>query len=160
MLRPGEPYKGEVKRRDSNFLGGRGKRKPGHRLQYPFSRPEKGEPGQSFSLLALAADSPLSAGLRKAARGQCAPTETCELTVSGSCSPERAKPPGKCKGKCFHSSDETGCVKMNNKAGPGPTSRPGCSANLALVEGRRGGYTLVSSPSKRPILSTFLSIVA
>ena len=35
-----------------------------------------------------------------------------------------------------------------------------CSANLAVAECPRKGYTLVSSPSRRPILSTFLSIVA
>ena len=35
-----------------------------------------------------------------------------------------------------------------------------CSANLAVAEYPRRGYTLVSSPSRRPILSTFLSILA
>lgn len=47
-----------------------------------------------------------------------------------------------------------------NKTSPEPTSPPWCSANRAVTKGHQRGYTLVSSPSKRPILSTFLSIVA
>lgn len=47
-----------------------------------------------------------------------------------------------------------------NKTSPEPTSSPRYSASLTEMNGPWRGYTLVSSPSKRPILSTFLSMVA